>query len=194
MTSIRLTNDIKNKIVSNCLNTIFKPKQEASTQLEGKLARACYNQLFTSSLQKMLEKIPKGWLREDNCLRFNADGWKVTLCLPKDTTVPTPYTNNCSVLGAITGELAAKVQEFVQERDRQKEEYRTKSSQLHSFLNNFSSLSTLKKAWPEGEPFYKDFVEPSNSTVPAIYVAQLNEALGLTTTKSKPKGTTRNEA
>lgn len=186
MTTVRLNGEIKSGIITACLESIYKEQEVSLKKVEQQLALDCYNTIFPKDVVKKVNALPEGWVREDSCLILNAAGWSVTLHAKEKVRVP--HTNNCRQIGSVTGELAERVQQLSQDKKKLTETRARNFAQLSSFLQNFKTLATLQQAWPEGEPFYKKYLESRSSTeVPAIYVAQLNESLGLTKKVSDEK-------
>jgi hypothetical protein len=138
----------------------------------------CYNEVFPNSIRQILAQVPEEWLRTCDCLRFNANGWQVTLCVGRQ--MPTPANAYCSLLGNVTGELAERVQQFGQDKERFREDERKAISEMESFLCGFRSFKQLRDNWPEGKPFYQNYdVDRTEANVPAHRVKSINEMLGI---------------
>ena len=174
----RLTQYIREQIVNKATKAAFDPKVEALQKREAKLGIECYNAVFPKKVRDIISQVPEGWLRTCDCLRFNAGGWTVRLCVGKQ--MPTPDSNSCGMLGNIDGELAEKVQAFSQEQKKLNDERHAAKIKLAGFLEGFNTFKQLREAWPEGEKFFKEFdAERVAPSVPAVVTKEINDMLGL---------------
>lgn len=174
----RLTKTIREHICEHAVKAAFEHKLEDLKNREAELAEACYNAVFSEDIRNALSQVPDGWLRTCTCLRFNAGGWNVMLCSEKE--MPTPDSRFCEPLGAVTGELADKVQAFSQEKTQLTDDQHDARAKMLGFLEGFSTFKQLREAWPEGEQFYQDYdsrrIAPN---VPAVITKEINTMLGL---------------
>jgi hypothetical protein len=174
----RLTQTTREQIVNKATKAAFDPRVEALQKREAKLGIECYNAVFPKKVRDILSQVPEGWLRTCDCLRFNAGGWNVNLCVGKQ--MPTPATSHCSMLGNIDGELGEKVQAHSQEKRKLDEERYAAKTKLQGFLEGFNTFKQLREAWPEGEKFFKEFdAERISPNVPAVVTKEINDMLGL---------------
>lgn len=173
----KITKTIREKISLDAITESYKAKSDDIKKREQKLAIECYNSVFPKKIRDIVNSLPEGWTRKCTCLKFNAGGWQVTLCAEKELSTPTTH---CSVLGSLTGDLATKVQNFSQEKKSLDENYRADIRKIYGFLEGFSTFKQLKKAWPEGEKFYKKYnADRISPSVPAVVTEEINKILGL---------------
>jgi hypothetical protein len=143
-----------------------------------KLAIECYNFLFPKKIRDLVAAVPAEWFRTCSCLRFNANGWSVSLNAGKE--MPTPASNGCGNLGSLTGELAERVQAHVTEKRTMDSEYASARAKMLGFLEQFTTFKKLEEAWPEGKKFYQDFnADRPSANVPAVITKEINAMLGL---------------
>lgn len=174
----RLTKEIREKICKEAIVTTFDARFNELAKQENALAEECYNYVFPESLRNIAASMPEDWLRSCDCLRFNANGWNVTLKANKK--LPTPYSSGCHVLGNIDGELAEKVQAHVQNETALKEERSRAFSKMRAFLEGFITFKQLEGAWSEGSKFYKKYdAERPSVNVPAVITQEINDMLGI---------------
>lgn len=174
----RLTQHIREQIVYKATKATFDQKVEALQKREAKLGIECYNAVFPKKVRDIISQVPEEWLRTCKCLRFNANGWNVSLCVGKE--MPTPASNGCGMLGNIEGELAEKVQAYSQEKRKLEEERQSAKTKLQGFLGGFNTFKQLREAWPEGEKFFKEYdAERIAPNVPAVVTKEINALLGL---------------
>lgn len=175
----RLTNAIRDTIRSRAIAAGFKARREAHAVAENSLGVEAYESIFSVAERTAALAMPKGWLRYDSCLRFNAGGWSVTLIVKQGVPVPSERFN-CNQLGALIGDLAERVQAHAQEDRKLNEDGHRAEREMDGFLAQFNSIKQLREAWPEGAEFYADFeTERKASGVPAVRVAEINKLLGI---------------
>lgn len=178
----KLNKLIREAILKDCIKKQFSQRQEDRKKSENSLAMDLYKNVFDEKILRAVKKIPKDWLRQDSCLRFNCGGYSLRLNV--DKAVPVPYSNGCGVLGSITGDLATSAIKHAEESDKLKEEIRSAYLALETLLDSVSTIKQLSEAWPEGKQFYAGFLEAKGkSNVPALQVSELNKKLGLKETQ-----------
>lgn len=174
----KITKETRERIRNIAVDSTFKPRMEAWKKEDAKLAVECYNFIFPEKVRDIIAKVPPEWLRTCSCLRFNANGWSVTLNAGKE--MPTPASNSCSNLGSITGELAERVQKHVEAKRTMDAEYNAARVKMMGFLEQFTTFKKLEEAWPEGKKFYKDFnADRISPKVPAVITKEINAMLGI---------------
>lgn len=157
----------------------LKERQEEELR-ENDLAVECWASVFPQDVRDAALAMPKGWLRLDTCLLFNADGW--TILLNHQKGLPVPYHAGCDKIGALTGELSDRARAFVVERDRKKDERGKAYRDLMAAILAARTYKQLAVAWPEGLPYFENYLPKKKgqpSTALAIPFAKINEALGL---------------
>ena len=177
----RITNDLRSSIVTDSINQTFEKEQNAITKKENSLAMQCYYMIFDAATIAAVANVPKGWIREnDDCLRFNCNGYDVRLKVKEVTKVPFGDGYNCKSLGSISDALAEKVIEFLGERDELKDRASKAHRALSAMLGQINTFKQLEAAWPEGKKFYAKYIEVrGESALPVIQVSEVNSMLGL---------------
>jgi hypothetical protein len=174
----RITNSIRESICRKAINAAFKEREEAHAAQEHALGMEAYEAVIPAAERKAAAKMPENWLRMDGCLKFNANGWSVTLCVKP--SVPVPQSPYCQPLGSVTGDLAERIQAHCTAIKERKEAKHRAEREMTGFLEQFRSIKQMREAWPEGEPFYAEFdVERKSAGVPAVRVAEINKMLGI---------------
>ena len=140
-----ITKDIRERIVRKAIAATFDPKKQEMDKEENKLAIECYNHIFPKKLRDIIAQVPEEWIRHCECLRFNATGWQVQLCAGKK--MPTPASNNCDMLGSLTGEISDKVQAFSTAKKKLSEDRSQASTKMLGFLEQFRTFKKLKEAY-----------------------------------------------
>lgn len=193
---MRLTNQLRDQIIDDIIDKLLNKERTSIKKREQRLANECYNQVFTKKQRDAMYDIPRGWLPEDSCLRFNIGGMTVDLTPVRPMRVPFTmkvfdengdnvtvgnYRQTCQRLGDIADETIK--QKFL-DLHADKEELKARESKIRretrAMLDSVQTYNQLVKHWPEGAKFYAKY-EPRNgdSQLPAIRVAELNKTLGL---------------
>lgn len=162
-----------------CRDAHAKDREQEALR-EHELAAECWAHVFPQGVREAALAMPKGWLRLEGCLRFNAGGW--TVLLNHNKSLPVPYLSEYGILGSLTGELADRVRAFVVERDNKKAERKKAFRDLTAAILAARTYKQLAVAWPEGLPYFEDHLPKKKgqpSTALAIPFAKINEALGL---------------
>lgn len=174
----RLTNSIREKICKTAIQTAFAERVAKTAQEEHELGIACYEAVLPEAERVAASALPKSWVRQDNCLRFNANGWNVNLLI--NDIVPVPYSADCRNLGSLPPDLAERAQAHSQAKDALRSERWKAEAEMGGFLKQFGSIKKLREAWPEGEAFYAAYeTEREGRNVPAVRVAEINKLLNL---------------
>lgn len=175
----RLTQNIRERICNRAITAAFKEREESRAAAEIALGMEAYQAAFPEKERVAAAAMPEGWLRLDRCLRFNANGWNVTLRVNPGVPVPSAEYG-CRNLASLTGELADRVQRHAQDEENLRDERRKAERELSGFLDQFKTIKQMREAWPEGEPFYAEFdVDRKPTGVPAVRVAEINALLGI---------------
>lgn len=178
-----LTNGIRDSILSRAISEAFADKKKAIASEEEALAIKLYKAVVPADEIKAAKAMKSGWIRKDRCLRFNAGGYSLNLCLRSrddDTGLPVKYGNSCNTIGSVTGELATEAQLFANKKEKLRTEETQAVTKMRAFLNSFTTMKKMKEAWPEGKKFYSMFdVERKKDNLPAIVTKEINAMLGL---------------
>lgn len=184
---MRLTNDVRDGIAYTAITQSFAARVAAFDAAEDALAREAYNSLFPAAEQKLVAKVPENWFRLDACLRFNVGGQRIDISVSGEG-LPVPYKQrgttgggyHCNQLGVIPlGDLCDRIQEHAAAKERFKEERRAAERAVKAMLNSVTTISKLKKVWPEGAPFYAQIEGATVVSLPAIRATEVNAMLGL---------------
>lgn len=174
-----LTQANRKTIVNRAIIAAYTPKKVAQDKAEAAQAMQCYNAVFPKKIREQASLMPAGWLRDDNCLRFNAMGYEAKLCMEEKVRVPSS-NYGCQRLGNLEPELGQKVQEFLRDKEKMREEVTRSEHKLTGFLEQFKTFKQMQQAWPEGEQFYKDLnAERTPQQLPAVITSEINAMLGL---------------
>lgn len=177
----KLSKEVKEKIARRAASKFGEKTKIKLLKEEEKLAIQCYNHVYSKKERDIVANVPDGWLRKCKCLKFNVNGWTVTLTAREDVAVRYNEYHNCKPLGVVeAGDLADKVQAHATAKKKADEDLSAFYHKILSMLLGISTWKKLQEIWSEGEEFYKDLVPVvSDGNVPVVLVADINKALGL---------------
>lgn len=178
---MKLSKEVKEKIARRAATKFGEKTKIKLLKEEEKLAIQCYNHVYTKKERDIVATVPDGWIRKCKCLKFDVNGWTVTLTARED--VPTKHIDwhSCKPLGVIeAGDLADKVQAHSIAKKKADEDLSAFYHKILSMLLSITSWKKLEDTWSEGKEFYKDLVPVvTDGNVPVVLVADINKALGL---------------
>jgi len=188
---MRLSNQLRDTIIQEVVETTTKKEAEALKKREQAFAMQCYNHVFSKTIRDRMEGLPRGFLPEDKCLRFNLLGMNIQLNVSEAVRVPyrvdagdgelSSYRNGCQRLGNIADEaLAEKFKTLHADKEAHKERVNKIARETKALLYSLHTYPQLEKTWPEGKKFYSKYA-PKNgeSQLPAVLISELNKTLGL---------------
>lgn len=178
-----ITKDLRDHIRNKAVKSAFEKRLADWNKDDNRLAIECYNFIFPKKIRDIISTVPPEWIRTCSCLRFNADGWSVSLNAGKE--MPTPPSSGCGNLGSITGDLAHKVQKHVEAKRTIYSDHAAALTKMMGFLEQFKTFKKLEEAWPEGKKFYEGFnAERTAANLPAVITSEINSMLGIKGEKS----------
>ncbi len=169
----------KEVIVNNAISFSFGGIEKSLFGEENEIGMSCYRDVFDANILKWLEKMPKGWLQLDSCLRFNVKGYDLRFKVEK--AMPVPYSSSCGRLGSVEDkDLIDRAKDFWDRKNKFQKDRESASRNLTAMIKNIRTLKKLEQSWPDGKPFYKSFIaiEKKGGQV-AIRFDEINKQLGL---------------
>jgi hypothetical protein len=177
---MKLTNKEHDNIIQKAIIAKFQPIRDGLRKRESEIALRAYKSLYDPAVLRQAAKLPKGWLRTDGCLRFNAGGFRIVLNTKDPVLVPSGNSGYCNDLGSLTGDISKEVQDFATEKEQAKKDEQVAAEKLKALLYSITSLKRLKELWPEGKKFYAYLDEAAViGGLPAIRFDDVNVLLGL---------------
>lgn len=181
-----MTNHTRGTILSAAIAFAFDPKEKALAEAEDALAREAHASVFTKKIIDTAKSLPEVWILKIATMTFNVGGQKIELKASERLPVPAKDKNDniARYSGYITGtilpgDLCDRIQGHAQTKEKLKEEKATARRQLEAMLAKVTSVKKLAEAWPEGEPFYSQYLTKEAPQVPALRVDEINAMLGL---------------
>jgi Nucleotide modification associated domain 5 len=181
--SIKLSNYIRDQIISNAMNNAFEAEYKAITKKLAAHAMDCYRSVIGEAEEKAARKAPVEFLNMTNAFKIDyrdSDTGR-HLCREYDIEVPkaVPFRGNVSAgylsIKDQTLYLAYKVIEA--ERDAVNEKKTELRDSIRRTVYSTTSLKKLIEVWPEVESFLPASLVAPKPMLPALPVAELNAAL-----------------
>lgn len=199
--NVRLTNSIRDRIMTKVLNYKFKKNNFDEVQHDlASLAQAVYNSVFSEKMLKQMADLPAGWLPKSDYIRvqfgyetpylyFSGQLYGVPYEITRrlDTPAPVQKTLPSNCVGTIltkfdhSHDLTERYTNITTRMNKLKEEYTDSKNMLRGTLAKFHTTNRLIEAWPEVKPFVIEIVgkPASTSTALSVPIATLNEKFGL---------------
>lgn len=185
MGSVKLTNYSRDSIAKRAVEHSFAAQVAALEAEADALGREAYDLLYPATELKLVSKLPENWFRRDACLRFNVGGRDIVLNV--SSGLPVPYGPKgssggygCNRLGVIEpGELCDRIQAHAVAFEKHREDRRAAERATRQMLGAVSTVGKLEEVWPEGKPFYANYLDKSVPQLPAIRAQEINQMLGL---------------
>jgi len=194
-----LNNDMRAAIVRRAQAHAFDARKEAMAVAEDALAREVHAALFKKGWLDIAEKLPPRWVARTRVLRVNAHGEKIELAMRSEgdpVIVPaldrdnTAWVNHHHIHGSFTDDgtddcMARRIATHARERDKLKNERAQAGKTLRTMLDTFRTVKAMHDAWPEGEPFYRDY-KLQRRQVPVVQVGKINDLFDLPVAEDTP--------
>lgn len=192
MSSTRLTDSFRNRIIKAVLAHRFADVFATIAKDRAALARAVYEDVLTKKQRDLIATFPEGWLvSEDDIqvqfgaaydrLYFSGFDWGAWVGEAPERVfmaMPAKYSGRCAKVYEATHKLSIRHDEIARRIATARSEIRIAENEIRAALAVVSTIPALVKAWPEVEPFCRD-IAPAAVPLPAIPVAKLNETFGL---------------
>ena len=185
MTATRLTKDLRNTIHKVLMERAYVDRKKELEHMEHNLAMDVYNDTYPSSIQSLMEELPKSFFgrRIDINVAFNS--YYYQLRLPHE--VPFSFQHGQFFSNAINNysenhEFTERFLQYKKLLETYKEDYGRLSAETSSILERCSTVKRLIETWPEVEPILHELNIPVSRTketyLPAI-IQDMNERFGL---------------
>lgn len=180
MSSIRLTNDLRNRIAKAVLEHRFGPEEKELEQDRERLGKLVYDLLYDGATQNAMDGLPEGWLptQSDDNVYFAGQWAHVEFGEPLRFT----YKDSRNFPKFAADSPATKLFEDIEARKHKLREARSETAaKVNGLLCEATTMKKLLEIWPEVEPF----IPPSTTPVylPAVPRDEVNALLGLPTKK-----------
>lgn len=188
---MKLTNNLRDTIIAEVVEVTTSKTRDTLEKRSQALALQLYNHLYSKTLRDQMNKLPRGYMPEDRCLRFNLGGMNIQINTATPVRVPyapeapenalASHRNGCQRLGNIANEeLQQKYLTLHADKQAHTENVQKVRAQTKALLYSLHTYPQLEKTWPEGKKFYGKYA-PKNgdSQLPAVLIADLNKTLGI---------------
>jgi len=181
MKSVRLTQDMRQKILCRLLEHAFGDRQKELRTDDEAFGLAVYEDVYDVLTRRRMKAFPEGFLKLKIHLKVAFGGQQDQVCWKglRPTSAAHEYDRAKSYLA--DHPLSKRRDELEQRRSRLREEQNKSRSQIKSVLDSCSTIRQLVEIWPEASSFVEDFAAsgPAAVTALALPIKSLNEQLGL---------------
>jgi hypothetical protein len=201
MSSVRLTNDMREILVRRLLTHRYKDAIQAIIDRRAKLAVDVYDDVYSKANRARMAAIPAGWLPQDNdiAVRFG-DGQRgyVNLFFNGRTDLSAPFyhivddTNQtvhrtfpqkdkgqCLKVYPLEHDFSQTYEQIATDWAALKKQVKDTEALLASSVAKFTTIHAMIKDCPEAEPFVRDWLIAKPIPLPAVPRAKLNAILDL---------------
>lgn len=189
---MKLTNQLRDKIISDVVEVTTGKEEKSLKKRSQALALQLYNAVYSKATRDLMEKLPRGFMPEDKCLKFNLGGMNIQISTAECVRVPFSadankenisgnYRSGCERLGNIASEdLQIKYMQLHSEQEKHKEHVNKVANDTRALLYSLHTYPQLERTWPDGKKFYGKYApKDGDSQLPAILIADLNKTLGI---------------
>lgn len=178
--STRITQEIRNALVTHLLNHRFAKERKKVKDLENTFALHVYHSGYSAKVRKQMDELPEGWLPVAGQLRFTLGNTGYAARLSDVVRIQACDTHSSIAKFKADSPTAEKWKQFTQERQALQNSERETRDQARTTIDQFTTTASLVKAWPEVEPFLaKIGVSNKTKNLPARVPAELNVKLAL---------------
>ena len=178
MKSLRLTNDLKEKIWIQIYRDQFEAKEKQTKIDKKEFADTCYQTIFDFNEQEMMATSPSGAFVFTNDLYMYFGGQQVYLTLSTNK----PFFSDYSKKNKLNHEhpLTIRFEELVDQETKIKEDKKIAKSRVYSILNSCTTTNKLLEIWPECKKYLEVAIgEPIVNNLPALNIIELNKMFNL---------------
>lgn len=196
MSTIRLNNQIRERIATAALRHRFTKEAEALRKEWAEFAVKVYNEQYDQKTRKMMESLPGGWLPEDSAIRASFGGKRgyfhfngaigygkglASIVESRERIYKRFLSKDHGGMGN-NYPADAKISDEFTTLSRKEEDlgsrFREAKLALDSALNSVWTIGAVLRDWPHLKPFIP-VPEKASSNLPAVTESRLNELLDL---------------
>ncbi len=179
---MNLTINRREIILRRIIEHSFDGRKAALKKRENDLAKSLRSFCYGEELCSVLDGLPPKTVKSTESFYVSVDGKKVVLFLMEPVLVPDWH--NFSYADArvrLTSDTpyGKKLDQLLSDKLVFQTDKKTKMAEVQGVLENFNTMKSLLKAWPEIAEFTADLAPPEKTAVPAPLIVNLNSQLGL---------------
>lgn len=186
--SIRLSNSVRDEIISRLINEAFDKKFEDIDSERYALSLKVYNDVFSKKERDAMYELPDGWLPTVSEMKVQFGGDSCGVCrreFKEPVRVPAKYTESYGRIYKVYPDNHAftKLHDSITSDFDSLKQLKNKAiAQAKAVLYSCNTTKALKEAWPEIENLvceYEPSEESENKTAIVPVANGLNQILGL---------------
>lgn len=200
MATQRLTNDIRQSILSDVIKHAFQEKLNAMVLEEIQLASDVFDHVYKDDLELLSNSKPHLFYKSHGCkvvlgtdhhqlsfgsTSFNQYVWcqlPVSFKALEKSARPVPHAAaNHRAIAQLTptSKMGRRIARAEHINDQFVETVRTAVTSAEAILKSTASFKKLIEAWPEIESFAKPYMNRGSSNLPAVQTTALNAMLDI---------------
>jgi len=176
---MKLTNTIRDAIITKCVESTFKKRQEEVLKKRKELANLLYQHHYGAHA-KIAKKLPNGWVRQGLRITVSHPGFGINGAsreLELDAPQPMPMYTGETV--KVPDQYAALADWVAKETVDVEQAIYGLRERLKSLLYAYTTTEKLADAWPEGEKFIPRTPKAVPLPVPVTVMQEINRMMGL---------------
>lgn len=192
MSSIRLTNTIREKILAGLIKHRFEAEEKALRERDFDLGQELYEMTYSKDIQAKMAALPDGYFPTAGSIAYswrkNKDARYVSRNIPLrhwQKIAKSAEYNGLALELDLDSEFPRKDKQFLDDKEDLRKRKENTVTETRSALAAFTTLEKLLGTWPEVAPFVPA-VAYEDRKMPVPPVKKLNDALDLPVTK-RPK-------
>lgn len=186
MATVRLSNYIKETVISSLLSHAFDEREKALDKEWFALGDAVYQDLYPEDVQKKMKALPSGFLPVDDDVRVSFGGDFTRVYFGENRMLSRAHQANAARVYDDKHPLSVRHAAFRKAKDALSLEKSGAKSSAQAILDSVTTVKKLIEVWPEVEPFVKQFQQTDTGRyLPALPIKDLNARLGLSFKEAK---------
>ena len=178
--STRLTNDMRDKIVSKLIRDRFFSEEQKLIKKREAFAKKVYNDVYSKKERDLMDSLPDNWLKKRDSIKVQFGSSYDIAYISFGERLPLPYKDDGRVVKIYDQEhnIAKQYKELKNKETMIREDKKNAESKAYSILNSVTTTGKLFSVWPEIEPTVSKML-PKSTCVPTINVEEVNKVFNL---------------
>lgn len=183
MASTRLTQTIRQEILSAAMNGAYKSDEQLINEKLIDLSEQIYRHLVTEEQERLMGRLPHGFFNLSSAKRAyirpsigNTSFRHVELKFKKERRLPAFCSgyNDINIADDAMLEAYLKIEK---EKNALEEKRQNLRSHIAGVLESVNTVQKLLDVWPEAKPFIPQYVFAEKAALPALVTDKLNDLL-----------------
>lgn len=169
---MKLTKDMRNRIVINAVIGVLKKRHEALDKESNALAILVYDQIYPTDIQTQMAKLPDEFFQQNSVIRVEIDCEDIVLKMTssrKVSAVDSQWHRPRVKLEELSDAKKKRICAFSDAQKALLVDTNNLKTKLRTLLNGITTMKRLREEWPDGAEYYKDQMPtPPIQNLPAV--------------------------